>query len=165
MLVAVFCDVSIGSPGLVCVAADEGKIGMLLAKGELKPEAPRNGLLLRGGPTEAIELSSAKQCYISVRCERSRILHSRSKPVCARRSSKVCLQLIAGVRVICMFDARTLKSNENCRPSSLAPTRRLHRVLLRSLRSGALLLQYLWMSLISVESGFEVKIALRPSSG
>ena len=42
---------SIGSPELLCVAADDARIGMLFAKLDV---VPRNGLLLRGGPTEAI---------------------------------------------------------------------------------------------------------------
>jgi len=51
-----FCVVSIGSPEWFELGPDEGRIGMVLAKGGLNAdEVPRNGLLLSGGPTEAIE--------------------------------------------------------------------------------------------------------------
>ncbi len=55
MAVELFGVVSIGSPG-DAAAAVEGKIGIVFAKWWLKDvEAPVNGLLLRGSPTDAIE--------------------------------------------------------------------------------------------------------------
>ena len=48
--------VSIGSPGLVEDAADDGRIGILFARCGLKPcELPAKGLLFNGSPREAID--------------------------------------------------------------------------------------------------------------
>lgn len=59
---------SIGSPGLFEDAADEGKMGMLLERWELKLwELLANGLLFNGSPKEAIEKAVLSVLLASVR--------------------------------------------------------------------------------------------------
>ena len=62
--------VSIGSPGLVTGAADDGSIGMLFAMCGLNPcELFPNGLLFNGSPTDAIEFYVLrKTLVIGVSC-------------------------------------------------------------------------------------------------
>jgi hypothetical protein len=75
--------VSIGSPGLVAGAADDGSIGMLFARCGLNPCALfPNGLLFNGSPTEAIEICVwCKTPVIVVTCMELKVFRILYQPV------------------------------------------------------------------------------------